>query len=196
MKKNIFLLVVILLGLSVFAGDADAEMIDVVHLKNGSVIKGLIIETIPNESIKIETADGSIFVYEMSEVEKMTKVRKENKIPKESVELKNRAISTFLAVGTGFFSLNGSGQLYNGEPGKALGFFAIGFLSAYMAVTTEEPIYYLPVLVNYGYAIYDANVSAKKINEKRLQRYEQSNASTLLQYIPHEGLMASYSYRF
>lgn len=31
----------------------------------------------PNKTIKIETADGSIFVYELNEVEKMTKVRKQ-----------------------------------------------------------------------------------------------------------------------
>ena len=31
----------------------------------------------PNKTIKIENADGSIFVYEMNEVEKITKVRKQ-----------------------------------------------------------------------------------------------------------------------
>ena len=72
MKKNIFLLVVILLGLSVFGGDANAEMIDVVHLKNGSVIQGTV--TVINESIKIETDDGSTFIVEMSEVDKIKKV--------------------------------------------------------------------------------------------------------------------------
>lgn len=46
---------------------------DVVYLKNGSIIKGTIIEQVPNESIKIQTADGSIFVYKMSEILKMTK---------------------------------------------------------------------------------------------------------------------------
>lgn len=46
---------------------------DVVYLKNGSVVKGIIIEQIPNESLKIETGDGSIFVYKMNEVEKIGK---------------------------------------------------------------------------------------------------------------------------
>lgn len=46
---------------------------DVVSLKNGSVIKGVIIEQVPNQSIKIQTADGSIFVYQMAEVEKISK---------------------------------------------------------------------------------------------------------------------------
>jgi hypothetical protein len=49
---------------------------DVVYLKNGSVIKGLIIEQVPNESLKIQTADGSIFVYEMNQVAKIAKEQK------------------------------------------------------------------------------------------------------------------------
>lgn len=49
---------------------------DVVYLKNGSIIKGLIIEQVPNESLKIQTADGSIFVYEMDQVAKIAKEQK------------------------------------------------------------------------------------------------------------------------
>ena len=48
---------------------------DVVYLKNGSIIRGTIIEQVFNESLKIETADGNLFVYKISEVEKMTKER-------------------------------------------------------------------------------------------------------------------------
>jgi hypothetical protein len=46
---------------------------DVIYLKNGSVVKGIIIEQIPNVSLKIESSDGSIFVYKMEEVEKIGK---------------------------------------------------------------------------------------------------------------------------
>lgn len=46
---------------------------DVVYLKNGSIIRGTIIEQVPNESIKIETADRSVFFYKMEEIEKFTK---------------------------------------------------------------------------------------------------------------------------
>lgn len=46
---------------------------EVVYLKNGSRIKGVIIEQIPNVSLKIQTADGSLFVCEMDDVEKITK---------------------------------------------------------------------------------------------------------------------------
>jgi hypothetical protein len=47
--------------------------IDIVYLKNGSIIKGKIIEEVPNQSIKIKTGDGNIFVYKIDEIEKITK---------------------------------------------------------------------------------------------------------------------------
>ena len=46
---------------------------DVVYLKNGSIIRGVIIEQVPNKSIKIETADRNVFVYQMNEIEKIAK---------------------------------------------------------------------------------------------------------------------------
>lgn len=46
---------------------------DVVYLKNGSIIRGVILEQVRNESIKIETAGSNVFVFQMDEVEKLTK---------------------------------------------------------------------------------------------------------------------------
>jgi hypothetical protein len=54
-------------------GTAQRYKRDVVYLKNGSVIRGTILEMIPNETIKIETSDGSIFVYKLDEVERTSK---------------------------------------------------------------------------------------------------------------------------
>ena len=95
-KRNIHILitfVIIIAGMlnchtSSFAKD-DFE--DVVYLKNGSIVRGMIMEQIPNESVKIETYDGSIFVYKMDEIEKITKepIKKDKKgritrvVPKE-----------------------------------------------------------------------------------------------------------------
>jgi hypothetical protein len=45
---------------------------DVVYFKNGSIIRGRIIEQVPNVSIKIETSDRNLFVYKTDEIEKMT----------------------------------------------------------------------------------------------------------------------------
>ena len=57
----------------------NGNMEDVVYLKNGSIIHGIIIEQIPNESLKIKTKDGNVFVYKMTEVDKMTKEQIANK---------------------------------------------------------------------------------------------------------------------
>lgn len=71
MRKTCFILV-ILFGIIGFT-QAQERWQEVVYLRNGSVIRGIIIEQVPNRSIKIETADGSIFVYPMREVTKITK---------------------------------------------------------------------------------------------------------------------------
>ena len=69
--KKVIVFLIILCG---FAINSFAQnMQEVVYLKNGSVVRGVIIEQIPNRSVKIKTADGSIFAYNMSEVVRITK---------------------------------------------------------------------------------------------------------------------------
>lgn len=51
----------------------NGQYVDVVYIKNGSIIRGIIIEQIPNVQIKIKTKDGSVFVYKMDEIERITK---------------------------------------------------------------------------------------------------------------------------
>ena len=55
--------------------DAQTEYEDVVYLKNGEIRRGIIIEEIPYERIKIKTKDGNVFVYIYDDIEKMTKER-------------------------------------------------------------------------------------------------------------------------
>ena len=70
MKKILVLLAVLFACVQMgFAQDYT----EVVYLKNGSIIKGTVIEQVPGVSIKIQTGDGSVFAYNMSEVEKITK---------------------------------------------------------------------------------------------------------------------------
>lgn len=108
------------MGLAV---SAQINMRDVVHLKNGGITKGIIIEQIPNESIKVQTADGSIFVYKMDEIEKIEKEKvttPETKVAtnQNSMPVQNNNYiympprkSTF---GAGFLSflIPGAGELY------------------------------------------------------------------------------------
>ena len=60
---------------------AQNNLQDVVHLRNGSIIRGTIIEQVPNRSLTIETADGSLFVLAIDEVERMSR----ESIPQEPV---------------------------------------------------------------------------------------------------------------
>lgn len=70
MKKLFVLLLFVLITAHSFA---QYNYQDVVYLKNGSILRGVIIEQVPNQSIKIETADRSVFFFELAEVEKFTK---------------------------------------------------------------------------------------------------------------------------
>lgn len=68
--KRLLLFIILIAGvLSSFA----QQVQEVVYLKNGSIVRGIIIEQVPNESLKIQTADGSIFAYKMADVQKITK---------------------------------------------------------------------------------------------------------------------------
>jgi hypothetical protein len=49
------------------------EVLDVIYLKNGSIVKGIIYEMVPNTSVRIRTKDGNTFMFNIPEIEKMTK---------------------------------------------------------------------------------------------------------------------------
>ena len=62
------------MGLLLSTGSMMAQStVETVHLKNGGLIKGEIIEQVPGQSLKVKTKDGNIFVYQMDEVERITK---------------------------------------------------------------------------------------------------------------------------
>jgi hypothetical protein len=71
--KTCVLCTIVMVVLFVTGGIAQDERVDVVYLMDGSVIRGTIIEQIPNKSLKIETQDGSVFVIEYSRIQKITK---------------------------------------------------------------------------------------------------------------------------
>lgn len=82
MKKLLFLAALC----CVCAGVASAQMIEIVQLKNGSRIRGIITEQVPNKHLKIQMSDGSVFVYSYDEIEK---------ISKEMPQQKNRSAYTY-----------------------------------------------------------------------------------------------------
>ncbi len=104
MKKLLSLLCLIALSSMVFAQN---NLEDVIYLKNGSIIRGTIIEQIPNTSIKIQTSDKNIFNFNLSEIEKFTK----EEPVKKSQESQNIFKQTGFQNNTEFGILVGMGNI-------------------------------------------------------------------------------------
>ena len=112
---------------------------EIVYLKNGSIIKGIVLEQIPNVSLKMKTSDGNIFIYEMKDVEKITKEEiigitknsdKYDSVITTSTSYRSPGLSTFLS-----FLVPGAGQYYNGQGYKGKNFLlwhiaSVGILTA------------------------------------------------------------------
>ena len=73
--RFIFTICLLIIGINTYA---QKSANDVVYLKNGSVIRGTVLEYIPSKTLKIKTADGSIFVYNASECDSIKKGAVEN----------------------------------------------------------------------------------------------------------------------
>lgn len=114
------------------------EYQDVVYLKNGSIIHGIIIEQIPGESIKIENVAGDIFVFTMDEIEKITKEKISGEIEgpvittltpeKETKEYGNSGFMVISRCSFNFQLGNGGGGFFalGGVFGGRFGFVGIG----------------------------------------------------------------------
>ncbi|MDD2890440.1 MAG: hypothetical protein PHE49_07355 [bacterium] len=179
---------------------AQQNMEDVVYLKNGSIIKGIIVEQVFGVSIKLKTKDGNIFVFKTQEVEKITK----EDIPKEEIrreEIKN-VPGTYTSIKEEkspvvacllSFVIPGVGQFYNGEVGKGiaqealiLGGYVLAFTAGFGTETYYDSYYdyyyttptltaWYPIGLGIGvlsqlWSIIDAPVSANRINRERAQR--------------------------
>lgn len=75
--KRIFKILIVMAMLAPVALFAQDGMQDVIYLKDGSIYKGMIVETVPNVSYKIKSKDGNVFAVKLDEVEKITKERRE-----------------------------------------------------------------------------------------------------------------------
>ena len=73
MKKNFTLFIFLIISIIGFSQQAT----EYIYLQNGSIIKGIVLEQIPDKTIKVQTSDGSIWVFNMSEIIKITKENNE-----------------------------------------------------------------------------------------------------------------------
>ncbi len=90
-------------------GSARQKSNDVVYLKNGGVMRGTIIEMIPEKSVKLQTSDGNILVFSMSEIDRVAKDVPLTEM--ESQEMRNKIESWYLFFAIGYGSAYYPGQL-------------------------------------------------------------------------------------
>ncbi len=97
------------------ASMAQAGYQDVVYLKNGGLVRGIIIEQIPNQTIKIQTRDKNVFVYSFEEIEKITREKPNVKTKtSEPDAFKNGKYSGFSFTLEGCIG-EGTGSMNDGE---------------------------------------------------------------------------------
>ncbi len=137
---------------------AQNSTMDIIYLKNGSVIKGAVIEFIPNEKIKIQTIDGSVFVYTSSEVEKITKepnvvkpdIPDSNSIKKSTSSYFKKGLMGITEIGTLFADKNANNDKpdfsFNQIIGKRINeHFSIGMGAG---IDVNKNILYVPITLD------------------------------------------------
>jgi hypothetical protein len=104
MKKLISIVSLSLIAVTALFAQKNLE--DVLYLKNGSIIRGSITEWVPDSTLKIEIAGGSLFVFKANEIRL---IAKEEKIKKEKQK-------TVINASSGFrFGLDGGWVVGSGD---------------------------------------------------------------------------------
>lgn len=138
---------------------AQEAMIDIVHLKNGSVIRGIIIEQVIGKAIKLQTSDKSIFVYEMDEIEKLTRepvqqvsnVEAEKKKPKFEIKksgftnITEFNVSVINKYSIGLHIING--YLFNPHFSLGVG-VGVDLYPDFSGGTESDPLVQLPMFLD------------------------------------------------
>ncbi len=155
---------------------AASQLEDVVYLKDGSVVRGTIIDRIPGQSLSIRTADNRVVTYSAQQIHKVTRQstassQKRRKEPESAC-----CLSCIIP---------GLGQFYNDEPGKGclqFGMFSAGMGVAFVIVVvdrfnshgedssdTSHAVFYGSLGVAafaWLWSVIDAAGSARMINER------------------------------
>ena len=159
--------------LGVLAAPAEAqELQDVVYLKDGSVIRGTIVEQVPGESILIETVDGSRFRYSMDDIDRIAKEPPPSRPAPQVPARATKSPGTAWALS---FLIPGAGQFYNGDTSDGVWMLiAHGIFSAWLAEEVqcvgsecddnEAGLAALFLIGNWVLAQVDAYQGAKRIN--------------------------------
>jgi hypothetical protein len=103
--------------------DTNKKMEDVVYLKNGAIIRGVIIEQVPDKTLEIKSNDNNYLIFNYSEIQKITK---ENVIS-DATDYKKKGFLdiTELTYGFGINTIN----TYHGSVAISKQFPTIGIRS-------------------------------------------------------------------
>ena len=163
MKRFLFSIVFLLGSISICLAQTQQE---VVYLKNGSIIRGTIIEQVPGESLKIQTGDGSIFVFFLSEVSKITKEgtmkayssTRKYSVPGNGVKTGYRGfIDLSYTVGTGDYS---SGRVeFSTSQGYQFNPYFYAGLGAAVHYYHEDDVVEVPIFADFRADILDQKIS-------------------------------------
>ena len=187
-----FLTVLFLTALVVHSPLLAQKIEDVIHLKNGETVRGTIIEQIPGESLKIQTADGSVFVYTIYEI---AEISRDPVMKMEEGFIKAKKKNPWLASGLSLL-IPGTGQFYNDQQKKGLPQLGVALAGAglmWWAVRDnyeswesyqenpswnpldwidedgDDKLFYLGTPLWLGslvWSVIDANLSANRINQE------------------------------
>lgn len=107
-----------------------AHNIDIVHLKDGTIVKGIIEELVINKFIKIRTTDGSLNAYKFENINKIVKKEVKDEpvkintkpskgvTPQQIMKYIDKEKNGGAAFLWSFFALPGAGHWYCGEVGN------------------------------------------------------------------------------
>lgn len=152
--------------------NAQEKMHDLLYLKNGSIIRGTIIEKVENEFIKIKTIDGNEIIYQMTEIVQIGQVPIKIKAGK----------SPILSCGLSIL-FPGLGQHYNGDYLKGFiqeGICITGFVWAISSALNDDPEYVPSASEIIGavaavgarlWSIIDAPIRSNQINKQNRPSY-------------------------
>ena len=147
--KKMFVLFILLFGI-IFSQQYE----DVIYMKDGSVIKGLIIEQVPNDYIKIQSGQN-VFVYQVSEIRKFTKEisSSHQKTEKEfeSSNINNKRIRG-ISFGTGVLNSGNAYQnpYYDPYSGYVIPISSPKNIVGHFGFPYEE-YYYINLSIGYGF---------------------------------------------
>lgn len=150
----LFLLSILFLGISTHAqAQQTSRQVDVVYLKNGSIIRGQVISYSPDEGVRIQTADGSIFVYEADSLERITK-ETDDFWSSSPAEMRRQARRT-LAGYKGFVDVGISSNDCSFQLGTSHGYqfnnyvYLGGGLGIHHYFDFEDDVFAVPVFLNF-----------------------------------------------